>query len=159
MAWLWKQGRPTLLAMVGAGVLGYKAFHRGRAPEGQRPAAVGVWDAPPAQPPRTTPAPAAVSTQTGFLGGLSLKELVTRVIKEVREDDCLGWAAQLAYYLNDREVLAGKGLGHLGEERLHQGTHRLHLHLPIEDDPQLVVFIEHRFINGLIAGIGLPQPV
>ena len=30
MAWLWKQGRPTLLAMVGAGVLGYKAFHRGR---------------------------------------------------------------------------------------------------------------------------------
>src|SRR5436305_299661 len=99
MAWLWKQGRPTLLAMVGAGVLGYTAFHRGRAPEGQRPAAVGVWDAPPAHPPRTTPAPAAASTQTGFLGGLSLTELVTRVSKEVREDDCLGWAAQLAYYL------------------------------------------------------------
>jgi hypothetical protein len=95
MAWLWKQGRPTLLAMVGAGVLGYKAFHRGRAPEGQRPAAVGVWDAPPAHPPRTTPAPAAASTQTGFLGGLSLKELVTRVIKEVREDDCLGRAARI----------------------------------------------------------------
>jgi Virulence factor BrkB len=99
MAWLWKQGRPTLLAVVGAGVLGYKAFHRGRAPAGQGQAAVGVWDAPTAHPPRTTPAPAAVPTKTGFLGGLSVKELATRVMKEVREDDCLGWAAQLAYYL------------------------------------------------------------
>jgi hypothetical protein len=44
MAWLWKQGRPTLLAVVGAGVLGYKAFHRGRAPVGQGHAAVGVGD-------------------------------------------------------------------------------------------------------------------
>jgi len=72
MAWLWKQGRPTLLAMVGAGVLGYKAFHRGRAPQGQRPAGVGVWDAPTAHPPRTTPAPAP-PTQSGFLGGLSVR--------------------------------------------------------------------------------------
>jgi membrane protein len=99
MAWLWKQGRPTLLAVVGAGVLGYKAFHRGRAPVGQEQAAVGVWDAPTAHPLRTTPAPAATPTKTGFLGGLSVKDLATRVMKEVREDDCLGWAAQLAYYL------------------------------------------------------------
>jgi membrane protein len=99
MAWLWKQGRPTLLAVVGAGVLGYKAFHRGRAPVGQGQAAVGVWDAPTAHPPRTTPTPAAPPTQSGFLGGLRVKELATRVMKEVREDDCLGWAAQLAYYL------------------------------------------------------------
>ena len=55
MAWLWKQGRPTLLAVVGAGVLGYKAFHRGRAPVGQGQAAVGVWDAATAHPLRTTP--------------------------------------------------------------------------------------------------------
>jgi len=99
MAWLWKQGRPTLLAVVGAGVLGYKAFHRGRAPVGQAHAAVGVWDAATAHPSRTTPASAAAPTQTGFLGGLSVKELATRVMQEVREDDCLGWAAQLAYYL------------------------------------------------------------
>lgn len=99
MAWLWKQGRPTLLAVVGAGVLGYKAFHRGRAPGGQAHAAVGVWDVATARPSRTTPAPTAAPTKTGFLGGLSVKELATRVMKEVREDDCLGWAAQLAYYL------------------------------------------------------------
>src|SRR4029450_10511733 len=99
MAWFWKQGRPALLAMVGAGVLGYKAFHRGRAPVGQAHAAVGVWDAATAHPSRTTPAPAAAPTKTGFLGGLSVKELATRVMQEVREDDCLGWAAQLAYYL------------------------------------------------------------
>ena len=41
----------------------------------------------------------ATSPQTGLLGGLRVKELATRVIKEVREDDCLGGAAQLAYYL------------------------------------------------------------
>ena len=44
MAWLWKQGRPTLLAMVGMGVLGYKALHRGHAPVQQGQAEVGVWD-------------------------------------------------------------------------------------------------------------------
>ena len=65
MAWLWKQGRPTLLAVVGAGVLGYKAFHRGRAPVGQGQAAVGVWDAATAHPP--PPTPAAMPTKTGFL--------------------------------------------------------------------------------------------
>jgi hypothetical protein len=42
MAWLWKQGRPTLLAIVGAGVLGYKAFHRGHATVGEGQATVGV---------------------------------------------------------------------------------------------------------------------
>jgi membrane protein len=99
MAWLWKQGRPTLLAVVGAGVLGYKAFHRGHAPMEQGQAEVGVWDTATAHPPRMTPTPEATPTKSGFLGGLRIKELATRVIKEVREDDCLGWAAQLAYYL------------------------------------------------------------
>jgi virulence factor BrkB len=99
MAWLWKQGRPTLLAVVGVGVLGYKAFHRGRAPVGQGHAAVGMGDPATAHPPRTPPTPAASPAKRGFLGGLSVKELATRVVKEVREDDCLGWAAQLAYYL------------------------------------------------------------
>ena len=98
MAWLWKQGRPTLLAVVGMGVLGYKAFHRGHAPVQQGQAEVGVWDAATVHPPRTMSRPAD-TPQTGFLGGLRVKELATRVIKEVREDDCLGWAAQLAYYL------------------------------------------------------------
>src|SRR4029453_4208767 len=99
MAWFWKQGRPTLLAMVGAGVLGYKAFHRGRAPVGKAPAAVGWGDATRAPGSRRKSMPAAPPTKPGFLGGLSVKELATRVMKEVREDDCLGWAAQLAYYL------------------------------------------------------------
>jgi membrane protein len=99
MAWLWKQGRPTLLAVVGAGVLGYKALHRGRAPVRKAQAAVGVWDAPTAHPPLTPHAADSTPAQGGFLGGLSLKELATRVIKEVQEDDCMGWAAQLAYYL------------------------------------------------------------
>ena len=63
---------------------------------GQGHAAVGVRDTATAHPP---PTPAATPTKTGFLGGLSVKELATRVVQEVREDDCLGWAAQLAYYL------------------------------------------------------------
>ena len=46
MAWLWKQGRPTLLTMVGMGVLGYKALHRGYAPVQQRQAEVGLWGVP-----------------------------------------------------------------------------------------------------------------
>jgi membrane protein len=98
MAWLWKQGRPTLLAVVGMGVLGYKALHRGHAPVQQGQAAVGVWDVATAHSPRTTPRPAD-PPQPGFLGGLSIKELATRVVKEVQEDNCLGSAAQLAYYL------------------------------------------------------------
>ena len=67
--------KPTLLVMVGAGVLGYKALHRRRAPVGQEHAAVGVWDAPTAHPSRTTSTPAAPPTQTGFLSGLSVKDL------------------------------------------------------------------------------------
>jgi len=30
MAWLWKQRRPTLLAVVGLGVLGYTVLHKER---------------------------------------------------------------------------------------------------------------------------------
>ena len=44
MAWLWKQGRPTLLAVVGAGVLGYKAFHRDESQWDTD--MVGVWRHP-----------------------------------------------------------------------------------------------------------------
>jgi membrane protein len=32
------------------------------------------------------------------LGGLSVQELVRRVVREIQQDDCLGRAAQLAYY-------------------------------------------------------------
>ena len=99
MVWLWKQGRPTLLAVVGLGFLGYKALHKGREPVGQEQAGMGVRGAATARPPLTTPKPHATSTKPGFLGGLGITELATRVIKEVREDDSLGWAAQLAYYL------------------------------------------------------------
>ena len=73
MAWLWKQGRPTLLAVVGAGVLGYKALHRRHTPGGQGHAAVGVWDPATAHPPRTTPTQEAPPAKRGFLGGISVK--------------------------------------------------------------------------------------
>jgi membrane protein len=99
MAWLWKQGRPTLLAVVGLGVLGYKAFHHDRMSVGQKQTAGGAGKALPVHAPLPTPTPAATPTPNGFLGGLRLKEIITRVLKEVRQDDCLGWAAQLAYYL------------------------------------------------------------
>jgi membrane protein len=99
MAWLWKQGRPTLLAVVGLGFLGYKALHKEHEPMRQGQADAGMRGAATAHPPLTQPASAATSTQPAFLGGLGIKELAARVIKEVREDDCLGGAAQLAYYL------------------------------------------------------------
>lgn len=99
MAWLWKQGRPTLLAVVGLGFLGYKALHKEREAVRQGPARAGMRGAATARPPLTPPRPAATPTKPGWLGGLSLRELATRVIKEVQDDNCLGVAAQLAYYL------------------------------------------------------------
>ena len=83
----------------GAGVLGYTALPRRCARVGQGHAVVGVWDAATAHPPRTAPAPAATPAKTRWLGGLRVKELATRGVQEVRKDDCLGWAVQLAYYL------------------------------------------------------------
>ena len=49
--------------------------------------------------------------------------------------------------------------GHLGEYRPQQRAHGSHFHLPVENDTQLVLFIEHRLFNGLIARVRLPQPV
>jgi len=49
--------------------------------------------------PLRTLTPEATPTKSAFLGSLGMTELATRVVKEVREDDCLGGAAQLAYYL------------------------------------------------------------
>ena len=54
MAWLWKQGRPTLLAVVGLGFLGYKALHKEHEPVGQGQAGTGVPGGAPAQPPQRT---------------------------------------------------------------------------------------------------------
>jgi membrane protein len=99
MAWLWKQGRPTLLAVVGLGFLGYQALHKEHEPMGQRQAGVGVRREATARPPLTTPTPEATPASSAWLGGLGITELATRVVREVREDDCLGGAAQLAYYL------------------------------------------------------------
>ena len=99
MAWLWKQRRPTLLAVVGIGVLGYKMLHQGDKRVDRGRTDVGMWEAPRTPPPLTTLTPAVTQMKTGFLGGLSVKELASRVVQEVREDDCLGGAAQLAYYL------------------------------------------------------------
>ena len=99
MAWLWKQGRPTLLAVVGLGFLGYQALHKEREPIGQRQAGVGVRGEATARRPLPTPTPEATPTKPAWLGGLGITGLATRVVKEVREDDCLGGAAQLAYYL------------------------------------------------------------
>ena len=100
MAWLWKHGRPTLLAVVGAGVLGYKAFHRGGAPVGQAHAPVGVWDAPTAHRAADNPhARRPTDKDRVSRRPPSSRSLPPASMKEVREDDCLGWAAQLAYYL------------------------------------------------------------
>ena len=86
MAWLWKQGRPTLLAVVGLGFLGYKALHKDHEPMGQGQAGTGVRGAATARPPLTTPTPEATPTKSAFLGGLGITELATRVVKEVKED-------------------------------------------------------------------------
>src|SRR5437660_8403520 len=56
-------------------------------------------------------------------------------------------------------VLSGKFLSHSGEKRPHQWTYRLHLHMPIENPPQLVLLIEHRLVNRLIPRVRLPHPV
>ena len=37
-------------------------------------------------------------TEVLFLGGLGVTELARRVGREIQQDDCLGRAAQLAYY-------------------------------------------------------------
>jgi membrane protein len=99
MAWLWKQGRPTLLTLAGLGFLGYTVLHKEREPVGLGQAGAGVRRAVTARPPLTASTPEATSTKPAFLGGLGITELATRVVKEVRADDCLGGAAQLAYYL------------------------------------------------------------
>jgi len=99
MAWLWKQGRPTLLAVMGLGFLGYQALHKEHEPMGQRQAGAGGRGAATARPPLPPPTPEAAPTKPAFLGGVGIKELATRVVKEAQKDDCLGGAAQLAYYL------------------------------------------------------------
>jgi membrane protein len=55
-----------------------------------------VYEAPP--PPGHAAAPPASRPSPWTLGGLGAKELARRVIAELRDDDCLGRAAQLAYY-------------------------------------------------------------
>src|SRR5687768_3965538 len=50
----------------------------------------------PGEPPRAAPPDSRPSPWK--LGGLSVTELGRRVIAEIRDDDCLGRAAQLAYY-------------------------------------------------------------
>jgi hypothetical protein len=42
MAWLWKQGRPTLLTLAGLGFLGYTVLHKEREPVGPGQAGAGV---------------------------------------------------------------------------------------------------------------------
>jgi hypothetical protein len=84
MAWLWKQGRPTLLAVVGLGFLGYKALHKEREPVGQGQADVGVRGAATARQSLTTSTPEATPQKPGFLGGLGITELATRVTRKSR---------------------------------------------------------------------------
>src|SRR5262249_20518078 len=88
-----------LLAVVGLGFLGYKALHKEREPVGKEQAGTGVRGVATAHPPLTMPAPGVTPTKPAFLGGLGMTKLANRVVKEVLEDDCLGGAAQLAYYL------------------------------------------------------------
>jgi membrane protein len=57
---------------------------------------------PPSSPPqRRKPKRSTLAEQlqeVWALGGLSVKELARRVIREIRHDDCVGRAAELAYY-------------------------------------------------------------
>ena len=99
MVRLWKQGQPSLLAVVGLGFLGYKALHRGREAHRHRQAPKGVVAATQHRMTEATTTPTERQTKSTFLGGFSLKELGTRVWQEVRDDNCAGQAAQLAYYL------------------------------------------------------------
>ena len=87
MAWLWKQGRPTLV-MQGQASWATKRC-TGDARRWGRNTQPWGCGTPTAHPSRTTSTPAAPPTQTGFLSGLSVKDLATRIMKEVREDDCL----------------------------------------------------------------------
>jgi membrane protein len=99
MAWPWKQGRLSLLAVAGLGFLGYKALHSRRKAHRQEQARPGVVHGTQRMTTRSTPTPAGKRTKAPFLGGLSITELVRRVWREVQDDNCTGQAAQLAYYL------------------------------------------------------------
>jgi membrane protein len=99
MALLWTQGRPRLWLVVGLGFLGYKALQREHGENKQGQARAGVVEYAPKLPSSATPTPAGRQTKPPFLGGLSIKELGTRVWREVWDDNCTGQAAQLAYYL------------------------------------------------------------
>src|SRR5262249_39266945 len=58
--------------------------------------------APPSPPAKREPRRTTVRQQlkeAWTLGGLSPTELTRRVIREIQQDDCVGRAAQLAYYL------------------------------------------------------------
>jgi membrane protein len=52
---------------------------------------------PPPAPRRTAPSPPQ-TTSSALFGGLGFMEIVQRIYNEVLDDDCLGRAAQLAYY-------------------------------------------------------------
>jgi hypothetical protein len=54
--------------------------------------------APPTPGEATRATPPGSRSPAWALGGLGVTELARRVIAEIREDDCLGRAAQLAYY-------------------------------------------------------------
>jgi membrane protein len=62
----------------------------------RRPTAEAADPPTPGEPPRAAPPDSRPSPWA--LGGLGVTELGRRVIAEIRDDDCLGRAAQLAYY-------------------------------------------------------------
>jgi hypothetical protein len=68
MAWIWKQGRPSLLAMIGLGVLGYKALHRGREEARHGPQRIRVIEGAQPRKAQVTPMPLDRQAQTAFLG-------------------------------------------------------------------------------------------
>ena len=94
MAWRWKQGRPSLLAIIGLGVLGYKMLHKGRVTDRYGQKGVRMMADTQQRRLQATPTPLGRQTKTAFLGGLRVTELAKRVVQEVREDNCLGQAAQ-----------------------------------------------------------------
>ena len=72
MAWLWKQRRPTLLAVVGLGVLGYTVLHKEGELGKQGQASASVRGEGTAHLPLRTPTPEAKPTESAFLGSLGI---------------------------------------------------------------------------------------
>jgi hypothetical protein len=95
MAWLWKQGRPTLLTLAGLGFLGYTVLHKEREPVGPGQAGAGARRAVTARPPLTASTPEATSTKPAFLGGLGITERLLALSR--KSERTIAWAGRRSW--------------------------------------------------------------